>query len=67
MNKTINNANKEIQKLSDSYNYTFLNLNHYFLNKSKYLNPELASDNVHLNDKGYFKLTGLLKDNTLIQ
>jgi len=61
MNEAINNANMEIQKLSDSYNFTFLDLNHYFL-KSKYLNPELASDNVHLNDEGYQKLSMLIKD-----
>lgn len=70
INYKVNEVNLSIQHLSKKYGYQFLNLNSQFVtlgDSGFYLNPDLASDNVHLNKKGYQLLTELIIKNTSLK
>lgn len=65
INPSIVSLNQKIEALSEKNGVKYLDFYNYFLlgDIGNDLNPELAIDNVHLNDKGYKLLSKLLKEN----
>lgn len=64
INPSIVRLNQKIEEISEKTGVKYLNLYNYFLQSenSNELDPELALDNVHLNEKGYELLAKLLKE-----
>lgn len=64
INPSIVNLNQKIEVLSEIRGIEFIDIQRYFLEERDQLqlNPELAIDNVHLNENGYELLTQLLKE-----
>ena len=56
----IKQVNPEIQKLTEKYDYTFLDVFDEFLDADNYLYKELSPDGIHLNADGYRKYSAML-------